>query len=92
MLEPGPVCDGQVQKGSRNRSNGNFSVLFKLLRRDVLLTSFPEVGRSQPSRTFSSQRALVPAAYPSVYCSGRWLGHKKCVQLACLCPLLLGLG
>lgn len=70
---------------------GMQSVL-KLLGRDSILTFFPEVGRSHLPRTFSAWRVLVPAACPSVYCSGRWLGHKKCVQPACLRPLLLGLG
>lgn len=41
---------------------------------------------------FTPERAPVPAACPSVYCSGRCPSHKKCARPACLpaCPLFLG--
>lgn len=84
--------DVMVRSRREEQLQREHRVFLKLLQRDAVLTFFPEVGRSELPRTFSAQRALVPAACPSVYCSGRWLGHKKCVQPACLCPLLLGLG
>lgn len=56
----------------------------------IVLTCLPEMGRNLQPGAFSPQRALVPAACHSVYCSGRWPGHKKCAQPACHRPLLLG--